>query len=88
MVGEGIMVAPVTNPKVSKIPVYFPSYSRWYNLHSLKEIKKKGEGASDLISSIHMIDVDLIKPIPAYLRGGYMIFKSFVGESIELKTTS
>lgn len=63
MWGDGLLISPVLTAGDDTVNAYLPEYERWYDLHRVKEVTKKG-------------DVTLeapIKIIPLHIRGGVII---------------
>lgn len=64
LLGESILVRPITEPDVSKVNVYFPGKDDvWYNKETYASVTAKG---------VQSVDVTL-NEIPVFFRSGYII---------------
>lgn len=82
MIGKGLMVVPVLAPNIVRVEAYFPLHSRWYDLDSLMEVtafEEQSTGSKER-KRFQWVDTPLLRPIPSFLRGGFILFKQPVEE--------
>lgn len=72
MLGDAILVNPVTKKDASSWGVYLPPNEIWYDYETMLAVPPPGPGFAE--SRVHTIPVTLDK-IPVFMRGGHLIFR-------------
>lgn len=72
MLGDALLVNPVTKKDASSWGVYLPPGEVWYDYETLQRVPEPGPGFAE--SRVHTIPVSLDK-IPVFVRGGHIIMR-------------
>ena len=72
MLGDALLVNPVTKKDAASWGVFLPGGDVWYDYETFKKMPSPGPGFA--ASSVHTIPVTLDK-IPVFIRGGHILFR-------------